>query len=192
MALNAYARAVTDRVVVPIAKGMVRAGATPNWLTFFGLVATLVGVGVVLTGRPLVGALVMAGGAVLDAFDGAVARLRGTSGPFGAFYDSVTDRISDAAIFGAAAWLVRENPTTFVVAIVAMGGAQITPYIRAKAESFGWDATVGVIERAERVIILITAIGLGFLPLALWVLAIGGLITIAQRLVAVVRQGYTT
>ena len=188
MAINAYARAVTDRVVVPIAKGMVKAGATPNWITFFGLVATLAGVGVVLTGRPFAGALVMAGGAVLDAFDGAVARLRGTSGPFGAFYDSVTDRISDAAIFGAAAWLVRENPTTFVVAIVAMGAAQITPYIRAKAELFGWDATVGIIERAERVVIVIAAIGLGFLPIALWILAVGGVVTIIQRLVAVVRQ----
>jgi CDP-diacylglycerol---glycerol-3-phosphate 3-phosphatidyltransferase len=192
LALNAYARAVTDRVVVPIAKGMVKAGATPNWITFIGLVTVLAGVGVVLTGRPFAGAVVMAFGTALDAFDGAVARLRGTSGPFGAFYDSVTDRISDAAIFGAAAWLVRENPTTFVVAMVAMGGAQITPYIRAKAESFGWDATVGVIERAERVIILIAAIGFGFLPLALWVLAIGGVITIAQRLVAVVRQAYAT
>ena len=191
MALNAYARAVTDRVVVPIAKGMVKVGATPNWLTFFGLVATLYGVAVVLTGRPFLGALIMACGTALDAFDGAVARLRGTSGPFGAFYDSVTDRISDAAIFGAAAWLVRENATTFVVAIVAMGAAQITPYIRAKAESYGWNATGGVIERAERVMIIIAAIGLGFLPVALWVLAVGGVITVVQRLVAVVRQGYT-
>lgn len=192
MAINAYARAVSDRVVAPIAKGMVRAGATPNWITFVGLVITMAGVGVVLTGRPLMGAIVMALGAALDAFDGAVARLRGTSGPFGAFYDSVTDRISDAAIFGAAAWLVRENPATFAVAIVAMGAAQVTPYIRAKAESLGWDATVGVIERAERVVILIIAIGLGFLPIALWILAIGGLITIAQRLVAVVRQAHAT
>lgn len=188
MAINAYARAVSDRVVVPIAKGLVKAGATPDWITLVGLLTTMAGVGVVLTGRPFVGALVMALGTALDAFDGAVARLRGTSGPLGAFYDSVTDRISDAAIFGAAAWLVRDNPTTFVVAIVAMGAAQITPYIRAKAESLGWEATVGVIERAERVIILIIAIAFGFLPLALWLLAVGGVITIGQRLVAVVRQ----
>jgi CDP-diacylglycerol---glycerol-3-phosphate 3-phosphatidyltransferase len=73
-----------------------------------------------------------------------------------------------------------------------MGGAQLTPYIRAKAESFGWDATVGVIERAERVMILIAAIGFGFLPLALWILAVGGVTTIAQRLVAVVRQAHAT
>lgn len=188
MALNAYARTVVDRVVAPIARGLVRLGATPNWLTFFGLVLSLAGVAIVLTGRPLVGAAVMALGGILDAFDGAVARLRGTSGPFGAFYDSVTDRVSDAAVFGAAAWLVREDALLFGVAIVAMGAAQLTSYIRAKAEALGWTATVGVIERAERMAILIAAIGLGFLPIALWVLAIGGLVTIAQRLRVVVQQ----
>ena len=188
MAINAYARAVTDRVVVPIAKGMMKVGATPNWITFIGLVITLVGVAVVLLGRPLTGAIIMGVGAILDAFDGTVARLRGSQGPFGAFYDSVTDRVSDAAIFGAAAWLVREEPMTFAVAMVAMGAAQVTSYIRAKAESLGWAATVGIVERAERMAILIAAIGLGFLPVALWLLAIGGLITIGQRLVAVVRQ----
>ena len=188
MALNAYARTVVDRVVAPIARALVRLGATPNWITFFGLLLSLAGVAIVLAGRPLAGAAVMALGAVLDAFDGAVARLRGTSGPFGAFYDSVTDRVSDAALFGAAAWLVREDPLLFGVAIVAMGTAQLTSYIRAKAEALGWEATVGVVERAERVIILITAIGLGFLPFALWVLALGGLITIAQRLRVVVQQ----
>lgn len=188
MALNAYARAITDRIVAPIARGLVRIGATPNWLTFLGLVTTLIGVVVVLSGRPLAGAVVMALGSAVDAFDGAVARLRGSAGPFGAFYDSVTDRISDTAVFGAAAWLVREDPLLFCLAIVALGGAQVTPYIRAKAESLGWNATVGIVERAERMIILITAIGLGFLPVALWVLAIGGVITIAQRCRVVAQQ----
>ena len=86
---------------------------------------------------------------------------------------------------------MREDPVLFVVAIVAMGAAQVTPYIRAKAESLGWDATVGVIERAERMIILITAIGLGFLPVALWILAIGGVITVVQRFRVVAQQART-
>ena len=79
----------------------------------------------------------------------------------------------------------------FAVAIVALASAQITSYVRAKAESLGWDATVGIIERPERVIIIIASIGLGFLPLALWVLAVGGLITVAQRCVVVLRQART-
>lgn len=191
MAINAYARAVTDRLVSPIARVLARIGATPNWLTFFGLVTTLAGVAIVLLGQHFVGAVVMAFGTLVDAFDGAVARERGSSGPFGAFYDSVTDRVSDGALFGAAAWLVRDDPILFAVAMVALSGAQVTSYIRAKAESLGWDATVGIIERPERVMILITSIGLGFLPVALWILAVGGVITIGQRLVVVVRQAHT-
>jgi CDP-diacylglycerol--glycerol-3-phosphate 3-phosphatidyltransferase len=188
VALNAYARAVTDRIVVPIGRGLVRVGVTPNWLTAMGFLLTLAGVGVVLWGHPLGGAILMGVGAVLDAFDGTVARLRGTEGPLGAFYDSVTDRFCDAAVFGAAAWLVRSDPLTFGVAMVAMGAAFITPYIRAKAEALGWVATVGVIERAERMLLLITAIGFEKVAVALWILAVGGVITVVQRLRAVVKQ----
>jgi CDP-diacylglycerol--glycerol-3-phosphate 3-phosphatidyltransferase len=188
VAINAYARAATDRVVVPLARGLVRAGATPNWLTFFGLVTTLVGVAIVLAGAPVVGGLVLVVGAVTDAFDGTVARLRGTSSAFGSFYDSVTDRVADAVIFGAAAWLVRDDPLLFTVAVVALAGAQLTSYIRAKAESLGWDATVGVVERPERMALIIAGLGLGFLPLALWLLAVGALVTVAQRIWAVLQQ----
>ena len=186
--LNAYARTLTDRIVIPIARGLVRIGITPNWLTFVGLLLTLVGVGVVLAGRPVAGATVMAAGLVLDAFDGAVARLRGTAGAFGSFYDSVADRIADAAVFGMLLWLVAPDPVGFTVAMVALVTAQLTPYVRAKAESLGWQATVGLLERAERLVIVLIGLWLGVIDLALWVLAIGGTITVTQRLVAVWRQ----
>jgi CDP-diacylglycerol--glycerol-3-phosphate 3-phosphatidyltransferase len=192
MALNAYARTATDRVVVPIARSLVRVGATANWLTFAGLVGTVLGTTIVLLGRPLAGALVCAGSCLVDAFDGSVARLRGSVSAFGSFYDSVTDRVSDAVIFGAAAWLVREEPVLFTLAIVALATAQITSYIRAKAESLGWDATVGLVERPERLIIVLVGIGFDVLGPALWVLAVGGLVTIAQRFRAVLRQAPTT
>ncbi len=192
MALNAYARTATDRLVLPVAKSLVRAGATPNWLTFAGLVVTLLGVAVVLAVGPAPGAVVLAFGTAVDAVDGSVARLRGSVSRFGSFYDSVTDRIADAAIFGAAAWLVREDPLLFGVAIVALAGAQVTSYIRAKAESLGWTATVGIIERPERVMIIVLAIFFGYLRVALWVLALGSIVTIVQRLRVVLRQAETT
>lgn len=188
MTLNAYGRQATDRLVLPIARWMARAGMTANWLTSFGMLGTFAGAAVVLAGHPVAGAVVLALATVVDAFDGAVARVRGSQGAFGSFYDSVADRISDAAIFGAVAWLVRDDPLLFGVAIIALAGAQITSYIRAKAESLGWNATVGVLERAERIIIIVLAIGFGLVPIALWVLAIGALITIAQRFRAVLRQ----
>ncbi|CAN5890127.1 MAG: CDP-alcohol phosphatidyltransferase family protein [Actinomycetota bacterium] len=191
MAINAYARAVTDRLVVPIARGLVRIGVTPNWLTFFGLVTTLLGVVAVLRyGR--VGAFVLALGTATDAFDGSVARLRSSASRFGAFYDSVTDRVSDAAILGAAVWLVRDDPLLFGVAMVALAGAQLTSYVRAKAESLGWTATVGVIERPERMAIIVLGIGFDLLAPALWLLAIGSLVTVAQRLRTVLSQAEST
>lgn len=188
MVLNAHARSATDRLVVPIGRTLVRLGATADGLTTFGVLATFVGAGVVVSGRHLAGALVLAVATVTDAFDGTVARLRGRVTRWGSFYDSVSDRISDVVLFGAALWLVRGDPVTFVVALVALASALLTSYIRAKAESVGWQATVGLMERPERVIILITAMGLGFLELALWVLAVGGVVTVGQRMRAVLQQ----
>jgi len=191
LALNAYARGAVDRVVVPIARGLVRLGATANWLTFTGLVLTVAGIAILLAGHRLAGGIVAGVAGVTDAFDGAVARLRGTSGPLGAFYDSVTDRVGDAVIFGAAAWLVRDDPLLFGLAIVALGGAQVTSYIRAKAESLGWKATVGIMERAERTLVILVAMGFGFEAVGIWVCAIGSVVTIAQRLRAVLAQTRT-
>ncbi|MDP8978100.1 MAG: CDP-alcohol phosphatidyltransferase family protein [Actinomycetota bacterium] len=189
MALNAYARALTDRLVVPVARGFVRLGLTADRLTMLGMLGVLAGVVVALTGRVQAGALLMAASALADAFDGAVARLRGTSTALGAFYDSVADRVCDVAVFGLAAWLVRDDPLLFGVAGVALTGALLTSYIRAKAESLGWSATVGLLERPERMTILIWSMFFGVLPLGLWALAVGGLVTVAQRLRVVRRQG---
>jgi CDP-diacylglycerol--glycerol-3-phosphate 3-phosphatidyltransferase len=182
VALNAYARTTTDKIVAPIGRGLVRLGATPNGLTTFGLITTFIGAAIVVSGHHFVGALVLAFGTASDALDGTVARLQGRVTKFGAFYDSVSDRVHDVVLFGVAVWLVRDDPLLFVVALVALGGALLTSYIRAKAEALGWHATVGLLEHAERVIILIIAIAVGMVPVALWVLAVGSMITVGQRL----------
>ncbi len=188
MVLNAHARTAADRVVIPIGRSLVRLGATPNGLTTFGVLATFDGAGIAVSGRHLIGALVLAVATGADALDGTVARLRGRVTRWGSFYDSVSDRVSDVVLFGAAMWLVRASAVLFVVALVALGAALLTSYIRAKAESLGWEATVGLLERPERVIILIVGIGVGLVPLALWVLALGGTVTVAQRLRTVRQQ----
>jgi CDP-diacylglycerol---glycerol-3-phosphate 3-phosphatidyltransferase len=134
------------------------------------------------------GAIVLLVGGALDAVDSAVARARGTSSTYGAFFDSVADRIADVVVFGTALWLVRDEPLLFGVGLAALGGAQVTSYIRAKAESLGWNATVGVLERAERIIIMGAGFIFDLLAVALWVIAIGALVTIVQRWRAVARQ----
>lgn len=188
MAVNAHFRSVTDRAVVPIGRGMVRLGLTANAITTIGLLGVFFGMGLLLAGRPVLGGWIVAGATVLDAFDGTVARLTDTESQMGAFYDSVADRISDATIFAACAWVAREDPLVFTLVMVAFAAALITSYIRAKAESLGWNATVGLIERPERVAIILPAVGYGFLWLGAWILAVGGVITILQRLHAVYGQ----
>ncbi|MFO8074924.1 MAG: CDP-alcohol phosphatidyltransferase family protein [Egibacteraceae bacterium] len=186
--LNAHARTLTDRLVQPVARALVRLGLTPNALTTAGLLVTLAGAAVVVTDRPVLGATIMAAGLVLDAFDGAVARLSGRCTPLGAFYDSVADRLADLAILGALVWLVLPSPLGFAVGMTALATALLTSYIRAKAESLGLDATVGVLERAERLVIVLLGLWLDLVALALWVLAVGGVVTVLQRVVVVWRQ----
>jgi CDP-diacylglycerol---glycerol-3-phosphate 3-phosphatidyltransferase len=188
MALNAYARAIVNRISEPVGRGLARAGFSANGLTVAGVVLTAGGAATLLAGQRLGGILLLVLGALTDLLDGAVARARATASRFGAFFDSVSDRVSDAILLGTAAWMVRESPQLFTVAMVALAGAQVTSYIRAKAESLGWNATVGVLERAERIIILIVAFAFDVLAVALWVLAAGALVTIVQRLRVVVRQ----
>lgn len=182
-------RWISDRVFVPIARGLVRLGCTANGLTIGGMLLILAGLVVMLvTGRLLVGGLIAGFGAVLDALDGRVARLRGTSGHAGSFIDSVCDRVSDSAIFAVAAWIWRADPLLFGVLMVGMGMAQLTSYVRAKAESLGWEASQGPVERPIRVLLILCGMGFGFLPLSAWLLAVGGTVTVARRVAAVQRQ----
>jgi len=188
MTINAHARHATDRMALPVGRGLVRVGVTANMLTAAGLVGTLVGVAVVVAGAPVPGGWILAVASLLDALDGTVARLRGSPTAVGSFYDSVADRVADAAILGAAAWLVRDDPVLFTAAVVALAGAQLTSYVRAKAESLGWHATVGMIERPERLVIVLAGMILGQLGVALTLLAVGSVVTVAQRFHAVLRQ----
>lgn len=188
MALNAYARRVTNHVIDPVAGVLARTGVTPNALTLFGLAIVLVAVGLIVAVDPVVGAWVLAAGSVVDAFDGAVARHRGQVTAFGAFLDSVTDRLADAAMFGGVLWLLRDDALLFAVGVAAFAGAQLTSYVRAKAESLGWQATVGVLERFERVVVLVAGLVFDLLAVAVWVLAVGAAVTVGQRLWVVARQ----
>jgi CDP-diacylglycerol--glycerol-3-phosphate 3-phosphatidyltransferase len=178
-----------DVIVVPIGRGLARLGFTPNWMTTFGILLTGVAAGLVATGRLAAGGWVLLAGGLADAFDGPVARERGMASRFGAFYDSVADRISDAAILLALAWAVRGDALLFGLVSVALATALLTSYVRAKAESMDADCSVGLLERGERSIL--TMVGLVITPtfeVVLWMLAVGGLVTVIQRLVHVHRQ----
>lgn len=190
MALDAHGRGLWTRVVDPIGSVMARVGITANGLTATGVVLTAVAAGLVATDRLAAGGWVLLFGGLADTFDGSVARASGESSASGGFYDSVADRVTDGMILSAVAWAVRDDPVVFALAAVALVAAQVTSYVRAKAESLDISCHVGFVERGERAIAVI--IGLVFhrwlLTPALVFLAVGGLATVVHRFVHVRRK----
>lgn len=184
MALRSRFPDYVEAVTSPIGRGLARTRVTPNWLTTFGLVLTGAATWAIANGEPVLAAGLLIGGGLMDLFDGAVARATGRSTPFGGFYDSVSDRISDGAILAGVAWWVADQPRVFFATVTALVGAEVTSYVRAKAESVDLVCTVGVLERAERAVLLIIALLFHrwLLEPVLWVLAVGSVITVIQRI----------
>ena len=126
-----------------------------------------------------------------DALDGAVAKASGTSSVRGAFLDSVSDRVTDILLFCGIAWYLASNESgrIMMLPVAVMGAAMLISYQRAKAESLGFDAKGGIMERAERFIVL--ALGLlisDILIPVLWVMLVLTLVTAFQRFLKVWNQ----
>lgn len=191
MALDARGRGFWTRVLAdPVGRALARAGVSANAVTVAGLVLTALAAVAVVAGRLTAAGLILVAGGLSDLFDGAVARARGSASVAGSFFDSVADRMSDGIILSAIAWHVRDEPLTFAVAAVALVTAQLTSYVRAKAESLGQSCRVGVVERPERAIALMAGLVFHwwFFVVVLWLLAAGGTVTVVQRIVHVVRK----
>ncbi len=173
-----------DSMARPFGKAFAAVGITPNQITTMGIVLTGVATWFVANDEPFIAGWILVAGGLMDTFDGATARAGGRSTPFGGFYDSVSDRISDGIILAGIAWWVGDQPRLFVLTMMALVAAQVTSYIRAKAEAIDLTCSVGVMERAERAIVLM--FGLVFsewlLEPVLWLMAIGSTVTVAQRI----------
>lgn len=179
-----------EKVVRPAGKLLARLGLTANRLTVLGLTLNIIAAGILVTGRFVVAAIVGGFGSIIDMLDGATAKAGKATSRRGAFLDSVADRISETAIFGAIAWYYSyRTPRLAVLSVIALGLSLVISYERARAESLGLDGKAGLFERGERLIV----IGLGlFIPgameIALWVLVAGTAITAIQRFVYIWRQ----
>ena len=193
--LNIFARASVSRVTDPIGAALVRLGLTPNGMTLIGT-AGAVGFALWLfpTGHLLAGTFVVWGFVMLDLLDGAMARAQGGGTKFGGVLDSTCDRIADGVLMAAIAWYafqVAHRPALGGAALVCLVLGQVISYIKARAEAAGLSANVGLVERAERLIIALVGTGLQGLgvpyavDVALWLLVAGSVITVVQRLVAV-------
>ncbi|HEV7534831.1 MAG TPA: CDP-alcohol phosphatidyltransferase family protein, partial [Acidimicrobiia bacterium] len=124
-----------------------------------------------------------------DVLDGAVAKSGGTAGPRGAFFDSVCDRVSDGAVLGGAAWYYAgRDPHLSVLAFAVAMLSLLVSYERSRAESLGFNGKGGLMERAERMVVLGVGLTFGRLTFALWVLALLTAVTVVQRFLLVWRQ----
>lgn len=183
-------------VVDPVARGLLRAHVSPDVVTIVGGLGSAAAALVFFPkGYLFPGVLVILLFIFSDLLDGTMARMSGRSGPWGAFLDSTLDRVTDAAIMaGLLVYLWQHHESAWIAALIAMVAGFLTSYTRAKAESSGLRGDVGVIERAERLIISLTAAGLAglglhvLLPIGMWALAVLGTVTVVQRVVSVYRQ----
>ncbi|WP_027343453.1 phosphatidylinositol phosphate synthase [Hamadaea tsunoensis] len=187
-------KTVVVRLFEPIVRGLLRAGVTPNAVTVAGTIGVLIGaIGFGARGHFIIATVVVTLSALTDVIDGAMARARGSSSRFGALLDSTMDRVADGAVFASVAFFYRGEPWTLVALLISLVAGQVVSYVKARADSLGLRVDVGLVERAERLILtgiggLATGFGLGWgMPAAMWLLAAGSVFTVGQRMLAAAR-----
>jgi CDP-diacylglycerol--glycerol-3-phosphate 3-phosphatidyltransferase/CDP-diacylglycerol--inositol 3-phosphatidyltransferase len=201
-------RAFWTAVFSPVVTVLLRWGVSPDAVTVVGTVGVVAGALVFFPrGDLVVGVLVISAFVFSDLVDGAMARRSGRASPFGAFLDSTMDRIGDGAIFaGLVMYYVGpgHNDLLAALAIYCLVMGSVTSYARARAESLGMQAKVGIAERADRLVAILFVTGaadivnrlgvgekaLWAIPVALAALAVASTVTVVQR-VLVVRQQAT-
>jgi CDP-diacylglycerol--glycerol-3-phosphate 3-phosphatidyltransferase len=180
-----------ERGLGPVGSALRRLGLNADHITAAGL-AVSVATGVAVAGGYLiVGLFLLVLSGAFDLFDGAVAKASATSTPRGAFFDSVSDRVSDAFVLGGVAWYLAswKHGHYPVLALAVLAASMLISYERARAEALGFQARGGLMERAERMFLL--GVGLAFgvvLVPVLWVMLVLTSFTAVQRFVRVWRQ----
>ena len=190
-------------VWAPLGNLLLRWGVSPNTVTFVGTLGVVAGAVIFFPqGLLLVGVLVITAFVFSDMIDGYMARTSGQVTKFGAFWDSTLDRIGDAAIFGSLAMYYvgpGDNEWFAALAIYCLSMGSVTSYARARAESLGMQAKVGIAERADRLVAILVVTGaadlvnrlgvgedaLWAIPVTLGVLAVASTVTVIQRVVVV-------
>jgi phosphatidylglycerophosphate synthase len=194
--LNQKIRGIWDGVMSPVGRALARGGVDPNAITIAGLLIQSSVAYAIVQGELLVAGLMAIVAAVADTIDGAVAKALGRTSRFGALLDSTIDRLCDALFFLPVAWLygVSPDPTrrgqhwVAALALVALVASFLVSYVKARAEGLGLECNVGIVERAERLILMILGLLLNLLPVALAVLATLSAVTVIQRLLYVRTQ----
>lgn len=179
---------VPAQIAEPVARVVARTGITPNAVTAIGFLGNLIAAWLAAEGRWLAAGLVMLVGSGLDLLDGALARATGRATRFGAIFDAVLDRYSEAAVlFGLLVYFESRDAYVQVgLTYVALAGSVLVSLVRARAEIDGMRLREGLFTRAERVVLTAVALIVGHwapasVTVALWVLAVLASLTAIQR-----------
>ena len=173
-------------LLTPLIKTLTRWGIHPNAFTLAGFVFTMVAAAALIEGSLRIGGLLILAGGLCDCIDGNLARAMNKASRFGALFDATIDRYSEFVMFlGILTYFILRNESlTAIVVFAALCGSIMVSYSRARAESLGFEAQAGLMQRPERIVFL----GLGALihpvafKLAIWVVAIFANLTAFQRL----------
>ena len=160
------------RYLDSMGRALAAIGMTPAAMTALGLAMVLAGSVLVGTERLVSGAWVIAVGSLLDGLDGAVARASGKVSPRGAFLDSAFDRVGEIAAFAGLAFALAGDARVLLLIVLAIGGAMLVPYMRARAEAEGLIGTGGLMGRTERLILFCAGLIFDFVEPMLWIFVV--------------------
>jgi len=179
-------------IVDPIGAFLNRFGLMPNTITIIGLVGNTIGAYFLWQGQMLVGGLIILAMGPVDALDGTMARLRGEPSDFGAFVDSVTDRYSELVIFlGLLLYYNQQGDWVNTLGVyLAAAGSVLVSYVRARAQSLGYEAKVGILTRMERYAVLAPTLIFSIPWVGVWIIAVLANITAMQRIIHVRRLAH--
>jgi CDP-diacylglycerol--glycerol-3-phosphate 3-phosphatidyltransferase len=180
-------RVVFKSVLDKTAALFLKLGLTPNMVTIIGLLGHFVAAFLVVKGYFTWAGLTLLFLAPFDAVDGAMARMKGEIRPFGAFFDSVIDRYSELVIFGGLLtyFVMAQNWLACLGVYLAASGSIMVSYTRARAQSLGFEAKIGLLSRVERYIVLLPGLIFNIPLISIWIIAVLANITAIQRIVHV-------
>jgi len=186
-------KAPVTRIITPLCRGLLKAGISPNQMSAFGgISSTIAAIYLFGSGHLFAGALVTATLVLFDLFDGAMARLSESTSRWGALLDSTLDRVVDAAIIGALTfWFDKHHDRLVPVLLATLIVSSLISYIKARAEALDIECNGGIIERTERLVLILVVtflhgLGVPFVfAIGLWTLLVLSLITVGQRLLII-------
>ncbi len=183
--LNKYARPFFAKAMSAIVHWLRNTGITPNIATTLGFVLTIVTALVLASGHFFWAGILLFCAGFFDMLDGALARIMQQSSAFGAFLDSTMDRYSESATFFALAYYYSNQPgmrTELMLIFMVLIGSLMVSYVKARAEALRVECKDGFLQRPERVVLMIIALIIGWLPPVLWIMAIFTNVTAIQRI----------